>query len=1031
MRRSGTGDPEPCRTLIDSDLPPAGSGFRVATWDGGACANVTVAAARVSRELVAGWAALARDGLEPEIEFLETTTGLDGSFDFPDMENAVYFLRAEVPGCCAARGILDASKGKPLNFELRADRARSISGKVVDCSGKPVQDVEFLCRQAFYVPLDQLPLGDACEFFLFASRTISDAKGRILFPGLPAVLDHIVSAEPDGFIPLSRRVPCHEIHTQRLVLKKPCILEGRVVDSRGKPVRNAEVYFREPQSSSVRVFPDFEESEEGRFRFDAAPEGSLHLQAIHRDHGHVLRKIRVSARKPNYHELVLPDGVGLRIRVTDTEGNRLEGIRVVVRDLDTGAFIEFTHTDSSGAAEIHGLNRGDLNIVWITDEKGDYSYHEGIHSFQENSEIRVELKRRVKASLTVLDEATREPLSRFMICLCSYRTPTVQGERSRILNMQEFECRKGHLEFAVGQGENFEFVVLADGYVPGRAIAMAPGPDTREVPPLEIVLRRGETMGGRVVDAIHGNPVPGATVRLYLGGRLDGKPAFALSRARSAITDDAGHFYLAGLPEGRFFLKVQAPGFAPAAVDSLELDPRGPAVDNVVRLWPGGLLSGVIIGESGTGLEGGRIEARLPGTNDIAFTSSNPDGTYFLSGIPPGPCEVSVWDPMEWKSNGGSRRKLHRRINMPPGGAVEADFSLNGSCSIHGLCTCEGKMGFGMTLCLEDEDGKKTCTVSTTDAGYYRINAVPPGKYTLQTFSTRAGTGGSDRRTVELSAGGTRTIDIDISGRAVHGSVRGPDGNPLHAAEVELLNLAFEISHTTVTDQNGDYTIMGVDEGDYSVAARGAGTAEERKGEWHLGGGGAAVKVDFDLKPGGAARVAVSSPGGEPLAGATVLLSDDFSRGVQRHGITGLSGVCVFDGLGLEPRTIVAGSAGLAPGGGKIVVPAGERMDTQIVLAPGGVLRVIATGSDGAAVPGARVTITGPELFGLDAYRLAELGFLIPSDTLFRTGSHGRFTLAPLPQGPLSIRIEKNGATGSAKAFTSAGEECQVRVTLD
>lgn len=110
---------------------------------------------------------------------------------------------------------------------------------------------------------------------------------------------------------------------------------------------------------------------------------------------------------------------------------------------------------------------------------------------------------------------------------------------------------------------SFELLALRPGLAPALLGVTVPAlAESVEVTEVRLVLRRGHTAGGRVVDE-KGRPVAGARVELIrhpAAALRPGWPAVDNGLYRS-VTDREGRFQVAGLPERWFNLSVVRPGF--------------------------------------------------------------------------------------------------------------------------------------------------------------------------------------------------------------------------------------------------------------------------------------------------------------------------------------------------------------------------------------------------------------------------------------------------------------------------------------
>ena len=149
-------------------------------------------------------------------------------------------------------------------------------------------------------------------------------------------------------------------------------------------------------------------------------------------------------------------------------------------------------------------------------------------------------------------------------------------------------------------------------------------------------------ISGTVIDSVSEQPVKGAEVRLR-GTPGDGTPA---AQAMSAVSDAAGRFAFEGLPTGRYFLNAGRDGYVGEGSRRGKMQLLSPGqrlTDVVLRLLPGGNISGHITDEAGKPLRGAAVQAMKSSyvhghyaLQDVAHATSDEAGEYRMTGLAPG-----------------------------------------------------------------------------------------------------------------------------------------------------------------------------------------------------------------------------------------------------------------------------------------------------------------------------------------------------------------------------------------------------------
>jgi RNA polymerase sigma factor (sigma-70 family) len=201
--------------------------------------------------------------------------------------------------------------------------------------------------------------------------------------------------------------------------------------------------------------------------------------------------------------------------------------------------------------------------------------------------------------------------------------------------------------------EPYDLAAQADGFAPATLENIAGG--TRGV---ALVLDAGLPLGGRVVD---GNGAPAPSFILLVHRRR--AAARELVAARS-IVDPRGQFEVR-VPKGDYDLVASASGWAPT--------PPTPAAagdtDIQLALSTGAILRGTVVqSDDRSPISYARImrEARSGGASvqpSNAGTVTRSDGTFELTGIPPGPLSITV-------AAGGYNQKIEAGMTATDGANI-------------------------------------------------------------------------------------------------------------------------------------------------------------------------------------------------------------------------------------------------------------------------------------------------------------------------------------------------------------------------
>ena len=162
---------------------------------------------------------------------------------------------------------------------------------------------------------------------------------------------------------------------------------------------------------------------------------------------------------------------------------------------------------------------------------------------------------------------------------------------------------------------------------------------------IDISLRLGATISGRVVNAETGLPVPGVGIDLEntVSGGTDSW----------ADTDADGRYSLRGVAPGTYRIRAKADDYIQQyhenrlfweSADFVTVRGTDPVDGIDFRLATGATITGKVIDEAtGQPIVNLEVTARQPEGEHLAWGTTNADGDYVLRGLPGGEIEISIW----------------------------------------------------------------------------------------------------------------------------------------------------------------------------------------------------------------------------------------------------------------------------------------------------------------------------------------------------------------------------------------------------
>ncbi len=421
----------------------------------------------------------------------------------------------------------------------------------------------------------------------------------------------------------------------------------------------------------------------------------------------------------------------------------------------------------------------------------------------------------------VEDAGSNRPLADFS---ASYRAPRTGGFGAMQIRMggeteKAFQSPDGSFELTEVPAGKWNVIASAAGYRPAEVagIEIAEG-ETKDG--VVLSLKKGASVTGRVRDPRRGTGVPNASVSWSQdsGAQRPGAALMArLSGENTAVSTDAdGRYRMDGLPSGKISVAAEHPDYLEVS-RQVEVDDEA-TVDLTLSL--GGSIAGSVVGKDGrSAIPGAQVSLDDPGDGfGMGGESSRADaaGAFLFEHRKPGRYRVSA------KSNTGgtASQEVILAENQQLEGvllAMEGGASLRGTVSGLPPARLGGVRIFASGRNYEDG-------TTTGDDGRFDLRDVPAGVLRV-TAMTSFPASRSTWKNVEVPEGaGEVPVEIVFEGSSrLAGRVTRGD-RPVPGIFVMANSdppAAGDTRASGQTDENGQYTIEGLTDGNYQVQLSG------------------------------------------------------------------------------------------------------------------------------------------------------------------------------------------------------------------
>jgi large repetitive protein len=589
----------------------------------------------------------------------------------------------------------------------------------------------------------------------------------------------------------------------------PPVLTGSVRGPDGKPVEGALVLYRPLAASSRELAATTRTDAEGRFRAELKTAGPVYVRVTAKGlAGRSFEKVQPGSPLA----VVLDRGQTIEGSVRDATGQPLARVRVTasptlgvaVSNWETDKQSIEARTDDRGHFRLEGVGAG---LYWLSATAHGFG---AARKGNVRPGATVNLIARAGGWLAgQVSEPQGRPLKGALVR--AELEPQFWGGST-----VETTDAEGRFEIPGLDPGNYTVVVRHADFAPGVISGVAVDAEGRS--DLTITLAAGAAVTGRLVDSEE-RPLAGRVAGQELAGQPMPRSLVELLRADAGAD---GRFRIERVPPGSFALGALAPRYTGRRVEA-EVSGREAVIDlGDIALEPGLAIRGRVRTSSGAPVPDAQIttggfDMMRGGT--FSETRSEPDGSFVLAGLIPGPTRVNV------RAIGFA--SVNNKVMLPGGDPVDVILTAGGS--VAGVVVEEGDRPVDAYRVVASPvkssvwEGRAEKSVGSSD-GRFLLEDLAEETYVLQVLvPDRAPATVSG---VRVSAG--RTTDAGVirvpRGGIVRGTVADTSGDAILGATVKAYGTAQDAMEwseqlQTLSEPSGAFEIRGVPEGRRQVVA--------------------------------------------------------------------------------------------------------------------------------------------------------------------------------------------------------------------
>ena len=549
-------------------------------------------------------------------------TGADGTF-FLEAVPAGIVLGAQAFDGVTHPGLREVgplAQGSSVETQIRLAETGDLTATVTDEDGNPVGGAK-----AVAVPLD-FRMAPALARDLPAWIAESRADGTVRWPRLPRRNYLLLAQAREGrSAPYAATVlGAGSIAPEALVLQVKSVVEGRLVDAKGRGIAGARVML-----ASIPSKPGEESGND--FGSGGMPSSAqIFLQLGKEVLPLILPSETLSNTDPaGRFRLPVWEGARLSVEVegypdTQYQLPDLEDRKAVLVLAPPGAVEGSVAAEDGTPVRFFAVN-ANLEASFLEPAPTDLAKQEG-------EDRRVFKARREQAEQEARQQLLGDLLAEDEVIVLPEET--MLGE---FLNTRLLDDGSGRFRIENLMPGRYAIEARAAGFVVARSddITIEPGATVSGV---QMTLKRGATISGRVVAAGTREPVAGALVWAGEGDQSGFTGMmFAVAEAMALDRTDAdGVFELLGVAPGSDRIHATAEGFAPAMIKGRQLAEGDLREDVVLEMKSGGTIQGNVTDRHGQPLTARMVGGFAIDSQDFWQAPTNEVGFYKAANVKPG-----------------------------------------------------------------------------------------------------------------------------------------------------------------------------------------------------------------------------------------------------------------------------------------------------------------------------------------------------------------------------------------------------------